>query len=441
MTPMTQSILINRLFLVTAMFAAMPAVASAGEGTRVDVYFQDDFESWSPDQGAPDGSPGSADRIQWQSIGAPDKNGGVVEVSERQHAEGSGTKALRFARSKSNSSPTALSARLRLPYRSAAYASMDLFFDGQRSDSPNALTLSLAQPNSSRIARLRLEQPVDSDQVRIILEDGTEADQNHQVATMPARQWCRLTWGNDAANNTVTLVVQGKTVLDATTVVPQKRSFERQFDSGSVSQLIFYPAQASEVYVDNLVVHAENPHLPEPAPPIVNYETEKKQAIMCVDFADQGYFDALQNHHIYTVDQIRALLTDCKAAGIDTVLWRVSCIGSVTYPSKIENWHAFSKDALVPHHSLADIMDRYDPLWEACKIGHELGIKVFAWVTLYDEGLVKTPHLSKQLREHPEYQWVDRSGRNYFEGVPSYAFKETREFRTALIKGSLLLPR
>jgi hypothetical protein len=403
------------------------------------IYFCDDFDARPT--GALTAGPAGAGG-QWRILKtASDMKTRTHVVDWSSPGLGSSKRVLLLTGMQTRGSGQVSCATLRPPYRCEAYASMELLFNSDFEGGTNALTIALSQPNASRIARLVMEHAAGSDLVTLKLEDGEDASNERVVGTMTADTWHTVVWGNDARNETVTLAVDSKVVLSNHPVVSQTRARGQREVAGFVSQLMFYPGRVASVYLDTLKVSAKNPLSPVFEPSSSDYTAEPKEGVMCIDFFDLAYFDAHLNHKIYTVDQIRELLVSCKAAGIHTVLWRVSACGSVVYRSRVENWKTFRADKRVSAQSVADILEYfYDPLWEGCRICHELGIKVFAWVTLYDEGLIETPHYSRLLYEHPEYQWTDRTGKHYMEGVPSYAFKEARRFRVELIREVLSYP-
>ncbi|MGC9319102.1 MAG: family 10 glycosylhydrolase [Armatimonadota bacterium] len=162
-------------------------------------------------------------------------------------------------------------------------------------------------------------------------------------------------------------------------------------------------------------------------------EPEMKKAIMCVDFFDLCYYADWAEDRLYTPEDIRSLFEECKAAGISEVLWRLSACGSAVYQSEVEDRN-FRDDPRAPAHAVADFIDQWDPLHQACTLGHQIGLPVYAWITVYDEGLPEMGHMSALLREHPEYQWVDRTGELYLTGVPCYAFPEARRFRVRMVE-------
>ncbi len=398
---------------------------------QLDVFFEDSFERRDTGNLPEEVKAGAGGK--WQRIGEPIDSDGRIYVTSERTAGDQSKQSLRFFKPNPGSKLSALGANLRLPYRREAYASMDVFFDKTFTGKTNALTLSLSQPNAARIARLIMKQDAGSDIVTLDLEDGADAERVKTVGTIAAGEWIHITWGVDSGRNAVTLIVNGKILLDTHTVVPQKAATERNFAKASLSKLIFYPNEAASVFIDNFRIDGISPLTPPAEPARIDYAKEEKEGVMCVDFFDLAYIDALMNGNIYNKEQIRQLLTDCKAAGITTVLWRLTACGTVLYRSEVQNWDTFRNDKRPPAHAAADIMDSYDHLWEACKVAHEVGIKVFAWIDLYDDGVAGSPHYSRLLAEHPEYQWVDRSGKHYI-GIPSYAFKEARKFRVDMIK-------
>lgn len=159
---------------------------------------------------------------------------------------------------------------------------------------------------------------------------------------------------------------------------------------------------------------------------------ETKEAIMVTDFFDLCYFADERQKRLYTPKDIESLMQECKAANVSSMLWRVSACGSAVYPSQVEG-RSFRTDPRVSARSVEDFLERWDPLAEACRLGSRAGIPILPKITLYDDGLPGITY-SKLLQQHPEYQWVDRSGKKLLIGVPSYAFPEARRFRVQMIE-------
>ena len=146
-------------------------------------------------------------------------------------------------------------------------------------------------------------------------------------------------------------------------------------------------------------------------------------------------------------DGIREMLTHCRDAGIYRIYWRVFDSGRSMYFSKLidcmdykvhDEPYQFSP-GYIPFPTDPEIVERYnsldytgyDTLEAAVRIGHELGLEIWAWMTINedDHGFGFTSRFS---REHPEYRWVMRDGR-VLHSQMSFAFPEVREYKKALV--------
>ena len=405
----------------TAYAACVPLLALTAFATaQTDTYFADDFESHAVGAAPVQ----SAKGYGWRKV--VDFEPSSFEVSHRPGgAQGDRCALLRSAGARA----PVVDALLRLPERADATATLDLRFDTRE---PGYLALTFCQGNYARVCRLILERRKAEGEVRVLVEDGAKEVKLAEVATLQPGRWTALCWHNNARDNTASLAVNGKPILKAKTMEPRARFTRRGF-----SRFRLHAGKRGRVWIDNLRV-TDNP-MPRPTEPRLDYSTEPKEAIMCVDFFDLCYYASHRERRLYTPDDIEQLMVECKRAGIAFALWRVSACGSAVYRSEVEG-RAFRRDPRPDAHAAADFIDRWDPLAEACRIGHRVGIPIWVWMTVYDEGYKTAGHYSKLLKEHPEYQWVDRTGTKYFTGVPCYAFPEARRFRVRMIEETCRYP-
>lgn len=153
-----------------------------------------------------------------------------------------------------------------------------------------------------------------------------------------------------------------------------------------------------------------------------------KELILNVDYYDHvGFYKRLYNEN-----RIEYLLRKCKEIGAKTIFWRVSVCGKVAYHSRVATIFDGGLKNNHPGNKLATILNKFDPLQVACKIAHNLDLKIYPWVTLFDDYY---PGLqSKFSFEHPEYLCVSRDGKEYFKGVLCYAYPQVRTHRFLQIK-------
>jgi len=139
--------------------------------------------------------------------------------------------------------------------------------------------------------------------------------------------------------------------------------------------------------------------------------------------------------------EMERLMAMCAHYGVDRVFFRVSVCGAVCYHTKVMA-PAFEKafegrdregldgccaniPSFIPR--MAAVMRRIDPLAACAKYAHKYGMKVYAWVTIFDSMYYATE--DEFFRKHSEYTWVSRDGTKHIPGVPCYACPEVRKYR------------
>lgn len=89
------------------------------------------------------------------------------------------------------------------------------------------------------------------------------------------------------------------------------------------------------------------------------------------------------------------------------------------------------RQALLGKFSALDYSE-FDPLAEAVRYGHEIGLQIHAWVSINEDdhgwGLQST--FSKA---HPEFRWRKRNGTAYRSQL-SFAFPEVRQYKLAILE-------
>lgn len=160
----------------------------------------------------------------------------------------------------------------------------------------------------------------------------------------------------------------------------------------------------------------------------------------------------------FDVAGVRHMLDACKACGWSEIYWRTFDGGRAMYASKIaapgDNWDADSfwspanpadqamaqrMTAGVTPEKRKELLDRFkeidyskfDALAAAVDHGHQIGLKIHAWVTVNEDdhgwGLQST--FSKQ---NPQFRWVKRDGTPYHSQL-SFAFKEVRDYKLSIL--------
>jgi uncharacterized lipoprotein YddW (UPF0748 family) len=155
---------------------------------------------------------------------------------------------------------------------------------------------------------------------------------------------------------------------------------------------------------------------------------------------------------------VRHMLDQCKACGWTRIYWRVFDGGHALYKSKLlkamGKWDADSfwspqsatDTQLVERYTHMnadqrrtlmekfDVLDyaHFDPLAEAVRYGHTIGLKIHAWLSINedDHGWGLQSEFSKQ---HPEFRWQHRDGRMYRSQL-SFAYPEVRHYKLSLVR-------
>src|ERR1043166_1999007 len=143
-----------------------------------------------------------------------------------------------------------------------------------------------------------------------------------------------------------------------------------------------------------------------------------------------------------------------KIARIERVYWRVLDGGRATYPSKVApifNGAMFTDQVRkgdgggpLSYRSMKPTrFDQWDSLASAVRIGHQRGIEVCAWFTVYEED--HGGNLGSPLASRTDRCQQDRNGRPYpgaielfFPDVQSYKLKIARELMAHGVDGILL---
>lgn len=118
--------------------------------------------------------------------------------------------------------------------------------------------------------------------------------------------------------------------------------------------------------------------------------------------------------------------------GITTVYWR-------TGAWFLRNYCISVRSSLTRYWTQADaVFSRFDPYRAAAADAHRLGLKIFAYTTIFDEGSPPSvlygggtpfPWQSRFTRDHPEYLVVDRTGTKRQYGVMEYAYPQVRAYK------------
>ncbi len=141
-----------------------------------------------------------------------------------------------------------------------------------------------------------------------------------------------------------------------------------------------------------------------------------------------------------TRGKIRETLERAKARGVYAAHWRVD-------DYVLRTWHRFCPEDLQAEYIrkyrkiIDSVYEQFDPTLEAVRVGRELGMKVYGWLCIFDEGAPPTvkygdatpfPWQSAFTIAHPECCVVDRQGAPQW-GVMEYAYPEVRRYKVEQI--------
>lgn len=154
--------------------------------------------------------------------------------------------------------------------------------------------------------------------------------------------------------------------------------------------------------------------------------------IIAVDFYDLIW----KQEEIFTISDIEKLFCKYAQHGVTAVLWRLSLIGKLLYYSNTVDRFSISTSNNPIAIKALKVMDSYDPAKVALEMGKKYGIEVYFWLTLFDEAAYSNSDefVSSLCKEHPEYSWLSKDGKESFYGVLSYAYSEVQEFKLNQIK-------
>jgi hypothetical protein len=158
-------------------------------------------------------------------------------------------------------------------------------------------------------------------------------------------------------------------------------------------------------------------------------------------------------------DGVRHMLNACKESGWSRVYWRVLDGGRALYRSRLlrpmGRWDAdnfwnpqtesdkalllrftrgMSEAQRIALRSKFDALDyaTFDPLGEAVRYGHEIGLQIHAWISINedDHGWGLQSEFSKA---NPQFRWCGRNGKAYRSQL-SFAFPEVRRYKLAIVE-------
>ncbi len=167
--------------------------------------------------------------------------------------------------------------------------------------------------------------------------------------------------------------------------------------------------------------------------------TEKKEAFIHMDYADEVIWAGNLGYSTYREAEIAEFFIRCRDRGIDGVFWRITAGGKALHWSNVESVFParIAPEFLTASDlELADIMANIDPLALAVQYAKLNGVKIFVWLRVSDENDAdpQNPYAkaSDIILDNPEYALLDRQG-NPMIGTVCYNEPAVRAFKLAHI--------
>ncbi len=144
---------------------------------------------------------------------------------------------------------------------------------------------------------------------------------------------------------------------------------------------------------------------------------------------------------------VRTLVSQLKQNGCGTLLVRCGCLGILPYrtdlshpvgfdaaharanpaPGIVDDMEAFIKTRTAWDKRYAEVVRDFDPPAVFIREGHRQGMKVIAWIDIFDDFF--PGYRSKFIEEHPHCQWVGKDGKTYFKGLLDYSWPRPAAFQ------------
>lgn len=156
------------------------------------------------------------------------------------------------------------------------------------------------------------------------------------------------------------------------------------------------------------------------------------------------YYDLIwQSEELFDEQHIDRFLGECAGRGINAIQWRLSVCGQLLYHTrtgdmftgkKYNSQTSIAKAHETTYYKCKTILRQFDPLETAIRLSHKHGLKLYPWLTLYDDYGILGDRQSSIVANYPNMSWSSIDNRNHYLGVLSYAYPEVVEFRLRQIR-------
>ena len=146
------------------------------------------------------------------------------------------------------------------------------------------------------------------------------------------------------------------------------------------------------------------------------------------------YYDHMLLEDLFDEEHIEKLLVDAKAGGVDTIFWRVSITGEMSYRTKVCTPCKGTDTEYAKR--MADILKKMDPLEVAIKLCRKHDLQIFVYVSVFDEACGNGEDVrwkSDFIEQHPECLLLTKAGERS-SGLLCYAYEEARDYRVRQIE-------
>jgi len=168
-----------------------------------------------------------------------------------------------------------------------------------------------------------------------------------------------------------------------------------------------------------------------------------KDLFLGVDYFDE-MIDAQEHGEPADTPRIARIMDHAVEAGMTAVCWRVSCGGTLTYPTKAGTPMRPDEPFLKVYNvgdTVGAVMRKIDPLRVAVDEGHKRGLKVYAYYTLFDECYFHAntgDRIESDFGRNHRHCYLKNMIDNWhIRGVLSFGYPEVREYFASLVREAL----
>lgn len=155
-------------------------------------------------------------------------------------------------------------------------------------------------------------------------------------------------------------------------------------------------------------------------------ETAGPKLASTIDFLDYVFYNAADGSEYYPLEVWEKRIAEMAAGGLDKIYLRVNCCGLTLYPTKVaamygdEGGYHWNIPAAEGPDRLIRTLRTYDPLTETIRLGHQYGLEVWCWESLWDDAagwaFMSENDYPELVAEYGHYPLMDPFFRRNFDG-------------------------